>query len=276
MNTADIEDSSVPPAKVGKSTASGSTLGASKKMPDFNDLLSGIMYRMRKVEYTPDHDKELPPMPVHVRSEPEATSPTETSFYYKESSLTTDSSEDQITSIGEVHKETVEVAIEKAGGGGSSSAGGSRRGRGRGGMTTQAPSEIDSSSSEGGGSGNSSSSEDQVSQAGSYVSKISQKVFVHQDPEMQKAIAAISLRPPAVPPKMSASSGTSSVAARGAAGGGGSGATGGTGGGSGGGAGGNAPPIVGLASTANFQGELKEKCMTFFSSVTRSKREMDL
>ena len=256
MNTADIEDSSVvpPPAARTKQGKSSDGETSSKKMPDINDLLSGIMYRMRKVEYTPDHDKDLPPIPVHVRSEPE---PPETSFYYKESSLTTTSSEDQIASIGDVHKETVEVAIEKA--------------------IEQAPSELDSSSSDGGGgdedgsggggdgSGNSSSSEDQVSQAGSYVSKISQKVFVHQDPEMQKAIAAISLRPPAVPPKMSSSTASSSL-------------RGGPpgcppaipGSGSGGGGGG------GLASTPNFQGELKEKCMTFFSSVTRSKREMDL
>ena len=252
MNTADIEDSSVPPGKVGrKSHGSSSALAASKKMPDINDLLSGIMYRMRKVEYTPDHDKDLPPMPVHVRTDPSPPPPPETSFYYKESSLTTTSSEDPNSTMGDGHKETVEVVIEKAGGGGGGGEG-----------IERAPSELDSSSSSSsnnGSGGDSSSSEDQISQAGSYVSKISQKVFVHQDPAMQKAIAAISLRPPAVPPKMSSSS-ASSLAARGGGGGGRGSAVGGG----------------AIASTPNFQGELKEKCMTFFSSVTRSKREMDL
>lgn len=166
------------------------------KYNNINDLLSGILYRIRKTEFSPDSSNPSSHKPstaseVATISSRIAKRP-ETSFFYKESSLSCspassmseqENEEDSEpnsprppTAYGDVNHETVEVAIDKA--------------------TKE------------------SSQEETHSEAGSQSSydkkKIAQKVFVDY----------------------------------------------------------SAPPQI-LKSSA-FQGELKEKCMTFFSSVTRA------
>ena len=198
MNTPDIEEPSKP--------------AKASKWGDMNELLSAIMYRMRKADYAEDPDKEIPPMVMNSISPiPDAK---ETSFYYKESSLTTTSSEEETSR--------------------NISSGMSTRGTKGGKDTPDNDGDTET--------------DDQSSQAGSYVSKISQKVFVHQ--EHSRPPTSMAPKPPRPPSTMPPPPGHY----------------------------GDYPQRKVTASNpaGNFQGELKEKCMTFFSSVTRSKREEEL
>jgi hypothetical protein len=226
MNTADIEEQRV---------SSRQSLGGRRKM-DFNELISGIMYRMRKPEAANNDWSALESgTDSHAGSVKNAKKPAadvrETSFYYKESSVTpsdtsgtssgtsgsSGSSESYTSggfdnpSYGDVTHETVEVSVDKA---------------------VKAPLKSAASLS----------SDDEQSQAGSYVSKISQKVFVGAPPPEPPPALPPHSRPRLQPPAIAMHRG----------------------------------PNAAKSNNMDFQGELKEKCMTFFSSVSKSRKDAPL
>ena len=254
--TATTTDEPPPP-----SSASESKYQNPLKKIDSNEFISGIMYRMRKGEYTPEQEiatlESNTKQPTTVAAAPVPTRPPpETSFYYKEGPPTSSSSSGR-NSCGDVHHEVVEVEVNKR----AASLGSKKKSK----VPTAATSSSSSSSgstcsgssscssgSTASGSETSSSGSSTTrggrSRANSYVSKISQQVFVHQNPTTVATAAAVV----GVHGKQSAagaaaaSSGGRQIPPVPA----------------------NHPPPVG-----NFQGELKEKCMTFFSSVTRTKKD---
>ena len=241
------------------------------KKLDFNEFLSGLLYRVRKGEFTPEHGTSapiveefsepppppppikyttpaLPPPPPPKKPPPMSQQP-QTSFFYKEGSLTksesssTSSSSSVASSCGDVIRETVEVEVNK------------RRSPKAGAKGAPPPSSAISSGSSTSTSSDTSSSSrssysspgsarkfkrQQESRSGSYMSKISQQVFVHE-PNKAKRDSA------------STSTGSSKRTTKSA-------------------------PVVPKQQKQqvpeDFQGELKEKCMTFFSSVTRTKADI--
>ncbi len=226
------------------------------RLPDFNEFISGLMYRMRKGgEFTPEHGTSVlpvttlkpPPPPPPKTNPPPATSsaaaplpsrppPPGTSFFYKESSVTatstsSSSSETSATSsasssssstpsessCGEVQHEVVEVEVNKR----------KREKKGKKSPNKSPSSSCSTCSSE-------ERSTSRRSRANSYVSKISQQVFVHEAPkENGKSVPAAAKS--ASPPQQE-------------------------------------------APHPRAAGDLKkppEKCMTFFSSVTRTKMDSE-
>lgn len=242
------------------------------KKLDFNEFLSGLLYRVRKGEFTPEHGASAavgefstappPPPPIKYTTpalppppppkKPPPMSPPQTSFFYKEGSLTesesSTTSSSATSSCGDVIRETVEVEVNK------------RRSPKSGAKGAPPPSSAISSgtstSSDSSGSSLSRSSSStpgsarkirrqQESRSGSYMSKISQQVFVHE-PNKARSAAKDSA---------STSTGSTGRVERGA----------------------KSTPAAVIKQQKqqdDLQGELKEKCMTFFSSVTRTKADI--
>ena len=251
------------------------------KKLDFNEFLSGLLYRVRKGEFTPEHsavapappDKEFsppppPPLPPVKYTTPELPPPPppkkppptqqpQTSFFYKEGSLTKSesssasssaSSSSAASSCGDVIRETVEVEVNKRRSP-KSSAKGAR-------PPSSAISSVTSTSSSSGSSSSSRSSysspgsarkfrRQQESRSGIYSSKISQQVFVHEPSKASKRDSAATSRGSTI---KTAKSTHSSVLKQ--------------------------QNKQQVAPPEDFQGELKDKCMTFFSSVTRTKADV--
>ena len=247
MNTADIEEENPLSWKNSK-----------LRLSEFNELVSSIMYRMRRSNneshFSPEQLRKIQPLKSPARPA------TETSFYYKESSLTSSSAagSEKAGGVGDVNQETVEVEVDK---------------KMRSNNDEDTSSQTSSTYTTSGSSSASSSTSATSSEPGSYVSKISQKVYVQYSSAQHRRPPPTPPMKPPPPPPMAISK---PIATRGS--------------------------VKSSASHKNrhnnqdlqkqkpsssslrssvdpnkyppdFQGELKEKCMTFFSSVTRSKRD---
>ena len=217
MNTPDIE------------LQTGSRAARFFRKLDFNELMSSILYRMRKAEFSPSHNISEPALTSAIRREdtPKVPEVSETSFYYKESSVTTSESE----------KDKSKKSKEKV-----KSSKSSRASSRRSSTSTSSSGSTTSAASSASSSGN--------SEAGSYVSKISHFV-TYTIPQDEKSSPESSLPPP-LPLKPASLQQFRQPNPP------------------------SQPPQPPPPPPPNdFHGELKEKCMTFFSSVTRTKKDID-